>query len=66
MTGQGKTGFFSGFEPVDTVLSFPPTYSIEIRNTDPIFFYCSAPGSCIGYGMVGVINPNTTTSIDQQ
>ena len=66
MIGQGKTGFFSGFKPVDSVLTSPPTYSIEIENTDPIFFYCSAVGSCINYGMVGVINPNTTTSVARQ
>jgi hypothetical protein len=66
MTGQGKTGFFSGFKPVDSVLIFPPTYSIEIENTDPVFFYCSAPNSCIGYGMVGAINPNGTTSVQEQ
>ncbi|CAG5145768.1 uncharacterized protein ALTATR162_LOCUS1766 [Alternaria atra] len=66
MTGQGKAGFFSGFKPVDSVLNSPPTYSINIENTDPIFFYCSAIGSCINYGMVGVINPNVTTSVDQQ
>ncbi|KAG9191971.1 hypothetical protein G6011_10705 [Alternaria panax] len=66
MSGQGKTGFFSGFKPVDSVLTSPPTYSIEIENTDPIFFYCSAVGSCINYGMVGVINPNITTSVDRQ
>lgn len=28
--------------------------------------YCGAPGSCIGYGMVGVINPNSSTQIDSQ
>ncbi|KAF2637515.1 hypothetical protein P280DRAFT_552183 [Massarina eburnea CBS 473.64] len=64
MTGAGKQGFFSGFNPVDAVLSSPPKYSLRINDTSPTFFYCSAPGSCITYGMVGVINPNSTTSLE--
>ena len=110
MTGPGKagSGFFSGFQPVDTVLENvspaltptqshpkplghhsshlqthpeesqerqaeqtpsaqqPPTFSILIHDTSPIFFYCSAPGACTTYGMVGVINPNASTSLDEQ
>lgn len=66
MTGSGKTGFFSGFNPVDKVLNNPPKYSIRVNDTEPIFFYCSAPGSCITYGMVGGINLNSSMSIDKQ
>ncbi|KAF2877496.1 hypothetical protein BDV95DRAFT_535117 [Massariosphaeria phaeospora] len=66
MTGSGKRGFFSGFNPVDAVLNEPPKYSFRINDTDPIFFYCSAPGSCMSWGMVGVINPNSTTSLTKQ
>jgi len=61
-----KVGFFSGFRPVDAILLEPPKFIIEVNDTGPIFFYCSAPGSCIGYGMVGVINPNATTSLVTQ
>lgn len=61
-----KVGFFSGFRPVDAILLEPPKFTIEVNDTSPIFFYCSAPGSCIGYGMVGVINPNATTSLATQ
>src|ERR1700749_4188855 len=57
MTGKGKVGFFSGFHPVDAILDNPPNWTIQINNNDPIFFYCSAPGACIEYQMVGVINP---------
>ncbi|ORY03650.1 hypothetical protein BCR34DRAFT_667342 [Clohesyomyces aquaticus] len=63
MTGEGKVGFFSGFYPVEQVLTHPPAWTITINDTDPIFFYCSASGSCIDYGMVGVINPNSSTSL---
>ncbi|KAF2125080.1 hypothetical protein P153DRAFT_400574 [Dothidotthia symphoricarpi CBS 119687] len=66
MTGSSKKGFHSGFFPVDKVLPNPPMYSIDINDTLPIFFYCSAPGSCITYGMVGVINPPANNSIDRQ
>ncbi|RMZ73453.1 extracellular serine-rich [Pyrenophora seminiperda CCB06] len=66
MTGPNKTGFFSGFNAVDTVLSSPPTYRIRINDTNPVFFYCSAPGSCIDRGMVGAINPNASTSVAHQ
>ena len=66
MTGMGKTGFFSGFNPVDKVIDKPPEYTIRVNDTEPIFFYCSAPGSCITYGMVGGINLNSSMSIDKQ
>ena len=65
-TGVDKVGFFSGFKPVGEILPSPPTFSITINDTNPIFYYCSAPGSCINHGMVGVINPNGTTPIDTQ
>jgi hypothetical protein len=52
-----KPGFWSGFFPLDTILNNPPSYTIRVNDTEPIFYYCTAPGSCIGYGMVGVINP---------
>jgi hypothetical protein len=65
-TGVDKVGFFSGFHPVDAILLDPPKFTIKINDTSPIFFYCSAPGSCIGYGMVGAINPNATTSLVTQ
>lgn len=66
MTGTNKKGFFSGFNPVDKVLDSPPKYSLRINDSEPIFFYCSAPGSCITYGMVGGINLNGNMSIDRQ
>ena len=65
-TGVDKIGFYSGFRPVDAVLDNPPEFSIKINDTNPIFFYCGAPGSCINWQMVGVINPNATTSLQTQ
>ncbi|KAF2454470.1 hypothetical protein BDY21DRAFT_104817 [Lineolata rhizophorae] len=66
MTGRGKVGFFSGFFQQDTILDDPPTWHLPINDTDPAFFYCSAPGSCTDWGMVGVINPNATVSLERQ
>lgn len=63
---KGKPGFFSGFKPVDAILSNPPTWQLKINDSLPIFYYCSAVGSCIDYGMVGVINPNASVSIEKQ
>jgi plastocyanin len=65
-TGTDKVGFFSGFYPVDVILSNPPKWTVLVNDSYPIFFYCSAPGSCINFGMVGVINPNATTSYQVQ
>jgi hypothetical protein len=61
-----KVGFFSGFHPVDAILDKPPTWTVRVNDSDPMFFYCSAPGSCINYAMVGVINPNASTSLEVQ
>ncbi|CAE7174154.1 hypothetical protein PTTW11_05577 [Pyrenophora teres f. teres] len=66
MTGDNKKGFFSGFQPVNAILSSPPTYRIRVNDTNPVFFYCSAPGSCLNYGMIGAINPNISTSVTYQ
>ncbi|OQV11044.1 hypothetical protein CLAIMM_14949, partial [Cladophialophora immunda] len=66
LTGPDRIGFFSGFYPVDAILSDPPKWTLLINDTEPVFYYCGAPGSCINYQMVGVINPNATQSIQVQ
>ncbi|KAL8791760.1 MAG: hypothetical protein Q9195_005636 [Heterodermia aff. obscurata] len=43
-----------------------PTWNLTINDTEPIFYYCSAPGSCMDQGMVGVINSNSSTSFETQ
>lgn len=43
-----------------------PTFSVKVNDTQPIFFYCAAPGSCIDDYMIGVINPNETETLDIQ
>ncbi|TVY22544.1 putative GPI-anchored cupredoxin [Lachnellula hyalina] len=64
-TGPGLVGFWSGFRPVALVLSNPPIFSLPINDTDPVFFYCSAPGACL-QGMVGVVNPNSSWTYEAQ
>jgi plastocyanin len=59
-----QPGFFSGFHSPNS--GQPGTWNITINTTSPVFFYCGAPGSCIGHGMVGVINPNASTSLNTQ
>ena len=49
LVNPGKMGFFSGFHPVDAILSDPPTWQVKINDSLPIFYYCTAPGSCIDY-----------------
>ncbi|RDL34599.1 uncharacterized protein BP5553_07727 [Venustampulla echinocandica] len=65
VSGVGKQGFWSGFHPLNVVASNPPAFLIKINDTQPIFFYCSAPGACID-GMIGAINPNSTQTLDIQ
>ncbi|QSZ32646.1 hypothetical protein DSL72_002225 [Monilinia vaccinii-corymbosi] len=64
-TGAGKVGFWSGFEPIAIVSNNPPIFNLLINDTEPIFFYCSAPQACRD-GMVGVINANETQTFDTQ
>lgn len=66
MTGKGKVGFSSGFKPVDAVLDEPPSWSLIINDTEPTFFYCSGPRACTQFGMVAVINPNASVSLQNQ
>lgn len=64
--GADHFGFYSGFKPVDAVLAEPPIWRLTVNDTNPVFYYCGAPGSCNGWGMVGVINPSANTSLQHQ
>ncbi|KAI2626293.1 hypothetical protein GGS21DRAFT_266989 [Xylaria nigripes] len=61
----GGIGFFSGDIPPVHPTSHPK-WSITINDTDPVFFYCSAPGSCKANHMIGVINQNDTWTLASQ
>ncbi|KAF7892970.1 uncharacterized protein EAF02_000508 [Botrytis sinoallii] len=66
VTGINKRGFWSGFHPINVVLNDPPKFQVVVNDTDPIFFYCSAPGACHEDGMIGVINANSTQTFKSQ
>lgn len=57
--------FYSGTQWVNTV-SDTTTYEITVNDIEPIFYYCGAPNSCIGEGMIGVINPNSSQTLKDQ
>ncbi|KXT12409.1 hypothetical protein AC579_10284 [Pseudocercospora musae] len=63
----GEEGFHSGFFPITDSDATSPTWNLTVtNNTDPIFFYCGAPGSCYGKGMLGAINGNSETNVSAQ
>lgn len=64
-TGDGRVGFWSGFRPTELITNNPPIFRLPINDTEPVFFYCSAPDACYE-GMIGVINPNATFTFAQQ
>ena len=41
-------------------------WNLTINSTEPIFYYCAAPGSCLDKLMIGVINPNETQTLEGQ
>jgi hypothetical protein len=57
MTGALKKGFYSGVFNPNVITTPAPYYDVLVNDTEPIFFYCGAPGSCKEYSMVGVVNP---------
>ena len=68
-TGAGKIGFFSGFRyvnPSDFDSQNPPSWTLTVNNTDPMFFYDSVGNECIDFTMVGVINPRNGGEIYMQ
>lgn len=54
-------GFWTGFQAMDTFMDPPPNSTITINDTKPLWYYCSAPGSCINFQMVMSINPDNSS-----
>ncbi|KAF1833145.1 hypothetical protein BDW02DRAFT_395779 [Decorospora gaudefroyi] len=61
----GREGFWSETQWVNNTNELT-YFNITVNDTEPIFFYCAAPKSCIGEHMVGVINPNSTQTLAKQ
>jgi len=70
MVNTAKTGFYSGPDISPTTIKDDveemPKFDLKINNSDPLFFYCGATGSCIQYQMIGVINPLEHISLNIQ
>ncbi|KAG9195498.1 hypothetical protein G6011_00619 [Alternaria panax] len=64
-TGKDKVGFWSETQWVNNTNELT-YFNITINSTEPIFFYCAAPNSCLGEHMVGAINPNSTQTLASQ
>ncbi|KAB5539211.1 hypothetical protein GE09DRAFT_310195 [Coniochaeta sp. 2T2.1] len=64
--GVNRVGFFSGQISPQVISNNLPAYRVRVNNTDPIFFYCTAPTSCFQHHMIGVVNPNSTQNFDLQ
>ncbi|KAI1428170.1 hypothetical protein F5Y12DRAFT_733967 [Xylaria sp. FL1777] len=58
-------GFWSG-DILNVTTNSRPTFTITVNDTEPVFFYCSPANSCKGNRMIGVINPNSTWTLDKQ
>ncbi|KAF7564077.1 hypothetical protein G7046_g71 [Stylonectria norvegica] len=63
--GTDRTGFSSDAQSVKAITDDGPRYRVRVNDTDPIFFYCGAPGSCTKYHMMGVVNPSSNETLDQ-
>ncbi|KAM5345332.1 hypothetical protein ACJ41O_011194 [Fusarium nematophilum] len=59
-----RRGFSSGAQKVQAITDDGPRFRVRVNNTDPIFFYCGAPGSCVKYHMMGVVNPSDNQTLD--
>jgi len=64
-TGKDKVGFWSETQWVNNTNELT-YFNVTVNSTEPIFFYCAAPNSCLGEHMVGVINPNSTQTLASQ
>ncbi|GJC92008.1 extracellular serine-rich protein [Colletotrichum higginsianum] len=64
----GRQGFYSGPQPVKAITNNMPRYQVVVNDTEPIFFYCGAPGSCYKEKMIGVVNEgqNSTNTLAKQ
>lgn len=55
MHSPNITGIYSGFMPVTAASTTTPTYTIMVKNTTPMWLYCSQGKHCQN-GMTMVIN----------
>ncbi|KAJ5248799.1 hypothetical protein N7468_000250 [Penicillium chermesinum] len=67
-SGEFWSGSFNDFDEDGNgqLIGDPPTWSLLVNDTEPTFFYCTAIGSCLQNGMVGVINQNSSQTFESQ
>ena len=53
----GKKAFYTGFEPVQGANTLISPVKFTVEDDEPVWFYCSAKGSCPKYQMILVVNP---------
>ncbi|KAF5000316.1 hypothetical protein FGRMN_1860 [Fusarium graminum] len=61
--GLDRTGFSSEMQKVQAITNDGPRFRVRVNDTDPFFFYCGAPGSCVKYKMMGVVNPSKNETL---
>ncbi|SPN97794.1 uncharacterized protein DNG_01306 [Cephalotrichum gorgonifer] len=64
MVGINQVGFYDGPHILSGIAEDAPVYRLKINDTEPIFYYCGAPGSCMDKHMIGVVNPNDTMTLE--
>ncbi|KEY70018.1 hypothetical protein S7711_04033 [Stachybotrys chartarum IBT 7711] len=63
--GINRRGFSSGPQPVEAITDDAPRFRVRVNDTEPIYFYCGAPGSCVDHHMIGVVNPVSGMGIEE-
>ncbi|CAI4213691.1 unnamed protein product [Parascedosporium putredinis] len=63
LVGENKEGFYDGPHIMSGISEDSPVFNLKINDTEPIFFYCGAKGSCMDKHMIGVINPNKNQTL---
>ncbi|KAM7207654.1 hypothetical protein V8F20_001921 [Naviculisporaceae sp. PSN 640] len=63
--GLHRTGFWTGPKTPQAATG-NVWYDVKVNDTEPIFFYCAAPGSCVDHHMIGVVNPTANETFDAQ
>ncbi|TWU74622.1 hypothetical protein ED733_002106 [Metarhizium rileyi] len=63
-TPAAQGGFFSGVIKASGNVANKEVFQVTVNDTDPMAFYCTVGSHCQN-GMVGVVNPSSTDSLDK-
>ncbi|KAG8415358.1 hypothetical protein J3459_011428 [Metarhizium acridum] len=63
-TPAAQGGFFSGVMKTSGNGENKEVFQVTVNGTDPMAFYCTVASHCQN-GMVGVVNPSSTDSLDE-